>query len=306
MTVAGESDQERLARLEQELANFRALMAHVHATPEKFSLKSIDIHGATYPLDGELGGDHIVFVDFARRYDLDHLIEEAERAGARDRAAQLREGRRRIGVLLADASGHSTTDAVLTAMLHQAFLTGVLYELELHGHVTAKLFEILNTRFHQSSSVTKFLTMIYGEISEKGIFRFISAGHPPPMIFSAEFDCFVRIDPARLRTFFPVGMFPNEAGIEERMAPKPRVYKKKYTVNEVNLMAPGDILFLFTDGVSDHAADGQSYSPGRFESVVRASKCLPASEIVAAVYNDMKDFAPLTDDTSLVVIKRVR
>jgi serine phosphatase RsbU (regulator of sigma subunit) len=306
MTVACESEQERLARLEQELANFRELMAHVHAVPAELSLKTIDIHGATFPLDGQLGGDHIVFVDFARRYDLDQLIDEAERAGARDRAAQLREGRRRVGVLLADASGHSTTDAVLTAMLHQAFLTGVLYELEMHGHVTAKLFEILNTRFHQSSSVTKFLTMIYGEISEKGIFRFISAGHPSPMIFSAEFDCFVRIDPARLRTFFPVGMFPNEAGVEERMEPRPRVYKKKYTVNEVNLMAPGDLLFLFTDGLGDHAAEGESYVPGRFEATVRASKHLPALEIVAAVYEDMKRFAPLTDDTSLVVIKRER
>ena len=306
MTVAAESDHERLARLEEELANFRALMSDVHAIPGELSLKNIDIHGATFALDGQLGGDHIIFVDFARRYDLDHLIDEAERAGARDRAAQLREGRRRVGVLLADASGHSTTDAVLTAMLHQAFLTGVLYELEMNGHVTAKLFEILNTRFHQSSSVTKFVTMIYGEISEKGIFRFISAGHPPPMIFSAEFDCFVRIDPARLRTFFPVGMFPNEAGIEERMEPRPRVYKKKYTVNEVNLMAPGDLLFLFTDGLSDHAAEGQSYVPGHFEATVRASKRLPAREIVAAVYEDMKRFAPLTDDTSLVVIKRMR
>lgn len=306
MTVECESEQERLARLEQELANFRELMANVHATPEEFSLKSIDVHGATFPLDGELGGDHIVFVDFARRYDLDHLIEDAERAGARDRAAQLREGRRRVGVLLADASGHSTTDAVLTAMLHQAFLTGVLYELEMHGHVTAKLFEILNTRFHQSSSVTKFLTMIYGEISDQGIFRFISAGHPLPMIFSAEFDRFVRIDPERLRTFFPVGMFPSEAGVEESMEPRPRVSKKKYTINEVNLMAPGDLLILFTDGLGDHAAEGQSYVPGRFEATVRASKHLPAREIVAAVYEDMKRFAPLTDDTSLVVIKRVR
>jgi serine phosphatase RsbU (regulator of sigma subunit) len=188
-------------------------------------------------------------------------------------------------------------------MLHQAFLTGVLYELEMHGHVTAKLFEILNTRFHQSSSVTKFLTMIYGEISDKGIFRFISAGHPPPMIFSAEFDCFV---PSLWRGPLPVGMFPNEVGVEESMEPRPRVYKKKYTVNEVNLMAPGDLLFLFTDGLSDHAAEGQSYVPGRFEATVRAFKHLPAREIVAAVYEDMKGFAPLTDDTSLVVIKRVR
>ncbi|HOC42369.1 MAG TPA: PP2C family protein-serine/threonine phosphatase [Thermoanaerobaculales bacterium] len=306
MTVATEVEQGRLALLEQELANFRALMAHVHSTPAELSLRNIDIHGATFPLNGELGGDHIIFVDFARRYDLDHLIEDAERSGARDRAARLKEGRRKIGVLLADASGHSTTDAVLTAMLHQAFLTGVLYELEMNGHVSAKLFEILNTRFHQSSSVTKFVTMIYGEIAESGTFRFVSAGHPPPMVFSAEFDCFVRIDPDRLRTFFPVGMFPTEAGVEERLPSRPLAYKKKYTVNEVNLMAPGDILFLFTDGLADHACDGQGYLPGRLESVVRTSKHLPAREIVAVVRADMERFAPPADDTSLVVIKRMR
>lgn len=306
MTVALDTAHDRIARLEEELSNFRTIMAHVHAIPSELSLRNIDIHGATYPLNGELGGDHIVLLDFAQRYDLDLLIAEAGRTGAHDRAARLEENRHRIGVLLADASGHSTTDALLTAMLHQAFLTGVLYELEINGHVTAKLFEILNTRFHRSSSVTKFVTMIYGEISDNGTFRFISAGHPAPMIFSAEFDCFVRIDPSRLKTFFPVGMFPNETGVEERFDTRPLVYKKKYTVNEVNLMAPGDILFLSTDGLGDHARAGHPYLPGQLEAVVRRSKHLSARDIVGAVRQDMERFAPQIDDVSLVVIKRMR
>jgi serine phosphatase RsbU (regulator of sigma subunit) len=304
MSTSTDVARTRTAQLERELANFRALMAHVHAIPAELSLQHVDIHGATYPLNGELGGDHIILVDFACRYDLDHLVADAERAGARERAVRLDENRRRVGVLLADASGHSTTDALLTAMLHQAFLTGVLYELEMHGHVTAKLFEILNTRFHRSSSVTKFITMIYGEISDRGTFRFISAGHPAPMVFSAEFDSFVRIDPDRLKTFFPIGMFPTETGVEERIESRPLAYKKKYTVNEVNLMAPGDILFLYTDGLGDHAAAGTSYLPARFEATVRRTKHLAAREIVAAVHEDMHRFAPQTDDVSLVVIKR--
>jgi serine phosphatase RsbU (regulator of sigma subunit) len=304
MTVATDETQERIARLEEELSNFRAIMANVHAIPSELSLANIDIHGATWPLNGQLGGDHIILVDFGRRYDLDALIATARSEGRQDRAVRLDENRHRVGVLLADASGHSTTDALLTAMLHQAFLTGVLYELEMHGHVTARLFEILNTRFHRSSSVTKFITMIYGEISSSGTFRFISAGHPPPMIFSAEFDCFVRVDPGRLRTFFPIGMFPNEAGVEERNASRSLVYKKKYTVNEVNLMATGDILFLYSDGVSDHARDGQPYLPGQLEATVRRSKHLSARDIVAAVRRDMDRFTSQQDDVSLVVIKR--
>jgi serine phosphatase RsbU (regulator of sigma subunit) len=305
MTAASNDPQEQLSLLEEEMANFRAIMGHVRSLPTDLSMGTVDIHAATFPLSGELGGDHIILVDFARRYDLDLMIQKAEAAGQHDRVGRLRDGFHRVGVLLADASGHSTTDALLTAMLHQAFLTGVLYELDTNGEVTARLFEILNTRFHRSSSVTKYLTMIYGEISDAGTFRFISAGHPKPMIFSAEFDRFVNVDPARMRSFFPVGMFPTEAGVDEKLDATPLAYKKKYTVNEVNLMAPGDILLLYTDGLAEHAAGDQPFFPGHLEETVRRTKQRPSRDIVAAIRHDMVAFAPPQDDTSLVAIKRL-
>jgi len=298
--------QGQLSKLEEELSNFRAIMEHIRSIPSQFTMQHVDIYGETFPLTDMDGGDHIIFVDFDERYDLDHLVQCAERAGDGERAARLEESRNRIGVLLADASGHSTTDALLTAMLHQAFLTGVLYELEMNGHVTPKLFEILNTRFHRSSAVTKYLTMIYGEISDTGTFRFISAGHPKPMIFSSEFNSFADIDPSRLTTFFPVGMFPTETEVEEKLDDIPLAYKKKYTVNEVNLMAPGDILFLTTDGLVEHSDGDRDFVPGPFLETVRRVKHLPAREIVAAVREAMVEFAPPEDDTSMVVIKRTR
>ena len=51
----------------------------------------------------------------------------------------------------------------LAAMLHQAFLLGSIYELDMFGNITKRLFENLNTRFHNSSSLSKFVTMIYGD-----------------------------------------------------------------------------------------------------------------------------------------------
>ena len=57
------------------------------------------------------------------------------------------------------------TDALLAAMLHQAFLVGALYELDMNGQITRHLFENLNTRFYQSSGAHKFMSLIYGEIS---------------------------------------------------------------------------------------------------------------------------------------------
>ena len=61
-------------------------------------------------------------------------------------------------------------------MLHQAFLLGAIYEMDYYGNITPKLFENLNTRFYNSSSLSKFITMIYGEISRDGHFNFYRPG----------------------------------------------------------------------------------------------------------------------------------
>ena len=71
----------------------------------------------------------------------------------------------------------------MAAMFHQAFLLGSLYELDAFGEITEQLFESLNTRFYNSSSVNKYLTMLYAEITEDARFRFLSAAHPAPLVF---------------------------------------------------------------------------------------------------------------------------
>ena len=153
--------RERLNRLEGELENFQSMMEYVNWIPDEVSLADIEVFGQTFPLNGILGGDHIIIVDFKRRYNLDARIETALGKNQAEVARQLARCRVKVGILLADSAGHGMTDALLTAMLHQAFLTGVLYELETEGHVTPNLFEVLNKRFARSSSVSKFLTMIY-------------------------------------------------------------------------------------------------------------------------------------------------
>ena len=297
--------RKRVSRLERELSNFRSMMEYVNWIPDEVSLANIEVFGQTFPQNGLLGGDHVIVVDFKRRYKLDARIESALGNGQQDVARRLDLCRDKVGILLADSAGHAMTDALLTAMLHQAFLTGVLYELETEGHVTAKLFEVLNTRFAQSSSVSKFLTMIYGEISEDGTFRFISAGHPRPLIFSAEFDRLVDIDPERMKNVLPIGVFPSEGDIDAD-ADSARQHKKRFSVNEVSLMSPGDILLLQTDGLYEHTDGEEPFAPRHLEDSIRRVKDLPPRDIVTALYEDMVRFAPPTDDTSLVVIKKVR
>jgi serine phosphatase RsbU (regulator of sigma subunit) len=289
--------------LEQEMGNLRAIMAAVYSYPETFSLEGIDIFGRSFPLKGELGGDHLIFVDFPRRYDLDRRIAEAVADNLPEIAARLEANRNKVGLLVADVAGHSMTDALLTAMLHQAFLVGVLYELTHHGHVTAELFEILNTRFYKSLSVTKYLTMIYGEIAEDGTFSFISAGHPHPLIYSAEFGRFVDLEPSSIASVHPVGLFPTEGDIDRDMGRPPATVSPHAKVNQLRLLGEGDVLLLFTDGASERI-DGDFAAA--LTPTIQSTASLSAKEIVFAVRDELDRRGPQEDDMTLVAVKRLR
>jgi serine phosphatase RsbU (regulator of sigma subunit) len=190
-------------------------------------------------------------------------------------------------------------------MLHQAFLTGVQYELKHYGEVTAGLFDIINTRFFNSSSVRKFITLIYGEIWDDGSFRFVNAGHPPPVIFSNKFDKLIKVCNDQIVNFPPIGTLPSRDDIDSSKLFSHLGYKKKYSVNKISLMGDGDILFLYTDGFSEHATDeGALYFPDRVEKILKRIKNDSASDIYFQIKEDLLTFAKPEDDITFVVIKK--
>ncbi len=290
-----------------EIENFVRTVRLIRPPSLGMRVGQVEVYGDSVFLNGSAGGDHIVYVDFERRYDLDRRIRTATDAGKADVAAKLVENRGRLGILVADVSGHQITDALAAAMLHQAFLTGVLYELDRFGEVTTRLFENLNTRFYNSLSFEKYITLVYGEISGTGRFRFLSAGGPPPLVFSAEYDRLVSLSPERLVSFTPLGLFPSEDDVDRSKILGPLGYKPRYTVNEVNLLGIGDILLLYTDGLAEHSRkDVQTYLPSELETTLRATKHLPAKEIQTAVRDSALRYAPLEDDMTVVVIKKTQ
>lgn len=290
----------------EEIKNFQEIARYIVAPPGEIpELPGIDVYGRTIPLNGLIGGDHITYVDFNRRYDLDERIRKAQEAGQREVARQLRLNKHRAGLLVADVSGHRITDALLNAMLHQAFLLGAIYELELYGHITTTLFENINTRFYRSSGIDKYLTMVYGEIAESGIFRFISAGHPYPIVFSLRYDRLVDLARAKFTSFPPIGFMPSQEDVDIKQTESPIGYKEGYELNEINLMGRGDILLVYTDGLSDHRRDDERYFPHHLERKLRQLKHLTAREIWDGIYEDMSGFGPPTDDVTFVVIKRL-
>ena len=293
------------SHLTDELANFEDIARNLLPQPGDVPrLRGIDIWGGTLSLNGVVGGDHIVYVDFKRRFDLEARIANARAAGRVDVVEHLARCQHMAGVALMDVSGHRVTDALLAAMLHQAFLVGALYELDMSGHITRRLFENLNTRFFQSSGAHKYVSMIYGEISEDARFRFVSAGHPAPAIFSRRHNRFMQVDEQYLRSFPPLGLMPSLDVVDRAAAPgHPLGFKDRYQMNLWQLMGAGDILLLHTDGVSEHRSMDAPYFPDRLEQRLREVRDLSARDIYDAITDDIRAFGPPSDDVSLVVIK---
>jgi serine phosphatase RsbU (regulator of sigma subunit) len=284
----------------------RSLVPESGAIPQ---ISGVDIYGRTVPLNGIAGGDLISYIDFHERYDLDVRIANALAQGREGMAQTLERLRHKGGVLLADVAGHEFTDAIRALMLHQAIHTAALYEMDLNGEITVRLFEQVNTRFYRSrtlrrlagdSDTLSFITLIYGEISHTGRFRFVSAGHPQPLVFSREYDRFVDISQDRLVSYPPLGLQLCEDHPDAKIFKRPLGYKKQYTVNELNLMGRGDVLLLYSDGLLDPFS---AYTQQQLERAVSRARDGTAKEICEEILEDRRAGDKLTDDLSLVVIK---
>jgi len=281
-------------------------------TPESGAIPridNVDIYGKSVPLNGIAGGDLITYVNFHDRYDLDGRIARAWEQGRGDITERLHSLKNKGGIMVADVAGHEFADSLRALMLHQIFHTSILYELDLHGELTNRIFEQINTRFFKSRTIHKlaggldsssFVTLLYGEIDVTGRFRFISAGHPQPLIFSRAYDHFVEISSDRLISYPPIGVQLARDDADVKLFPSVLGYKERYTTNELNLMGQGDVLLLFSDGLTDMFSQ---YEQGRLERAVSRAKDGTAEEICREIIEDRNASFPPSDDISLVVIK---
>jgi serine phosphatase RsbU (regulator of sigma subunit) len=297
---------ELLQQLTAELDNFQGMARSLLPTPgEVPRLQGMDIYGGTLPLNNVVGGDHLIYCDFKQRFDLEARIAAASAAGRWEVVENLRRCQRMAGIVLIDVSGHRVTDALLAAMLHQAFLLGAIYELDMFGHVTRHLFENLNTRFYQSSAAHKFVSMIYGEISEQSMFRFLSAAQPFPRVFSRQHQRFMEVSKDLCVSFPPLGILPSLNVIDRNTTSSVLGFKAHYEMNEWVLMGDGDILILPTDGLIEHHRGEELFAPERLEECLRQHCQRSAKEIFEAIVADLRAFSTPSDDISMVVIKKV-
>lgn len=229
------------------------------------------------------------------------------------------------GVLLVDAQGHGIISAKIASTVHDVFHALMLSELDRYGKTTPELFEKINLRLAQSVTARNALgiaenvyareiaTMLYGEVHPYGYFRFVNFGHPPPLVFSAEFRKFMKIDNDRMVQFLALGLeIPDGHPDRNKYFSMPLRAGRQASsdVAELTLMSPGDILVLYSDGVYD-GSDEQTVE--QLEAVMREHYWQSAKDICNALLQQAlkqdEDFRragqlDLIDDKTVFIIKR--
>lgn len=191
-----------------------------------------------------------------------------------------------LGVAIADVSGHGLPAALQTRDIYMGLRMGLGRDFKI-----VRTVERLNHIIHESTLTSRFVSMFYGELELHGTFIYVNAGHPPPYYLGAD---------------------GTEQPLEEGGTVLGPIADATYERGFVT-MRPGDLLVLYTDGVTEtrgRGADGwEEYGVERLLEVVKANRDRPAQEIVDAVFEDVDRFSrarPATDDRTLLVVRYPR
>jgi phosphoserine phosphatase RsbU/P len=191
-------------------------------------------------------------------------------------------GAGKVGLVLADISGKGMSGALLMANL-QASLRGQ-YALALEG--LPRLLRSVNTLFCRNTEVSHYATAffsIYDE--EQRTLRYVNCGHNPPLL---------------LRTNGSVDRLEATAtvlGLFEEW---------DCTVAELT-MAAGDVLVIYTDGISEasEGEDAEEFGEDRLVANVRRHQHESAAGILDALVAEVQAFSKgeQADDMTLIVAR---
>jgi sigma-B regulation protein RsbU (phosphoserine phosphatase) len=132
-----------------------------------------------------------------------------------------------------------------------------------------------------------FVTLFYGFLdSASRTLTYVNAGHNPPILYRALDGTLTEL----AATGIAMGVL-DDADYSQDSIP----------------LAPGDILILYTDGITEaENAKQEMFDLKRLEQVILASRDLPAKEMTAAILSSVRDFSgghPQSDDITLMVIR---
>jgi sigma-B regulation protein RsbU (phosphoserine phosphatase) len=185
----------------------------------------------------------------------------------------------RLAAVIGDVSGHGI-DASITAFQVKYLLRVFLRQYRDPAQAVEELNAVLSAQNRGDEFVSLCVT-VFDE--NAGTLRFSSAGHPPAWLWhDGELRPLRATGP--LLTLDPGG---------------------EYTSFEVPLET-GDLLLLYTDGLSEARAGEQLFGEERIANAVRRDPGMSADTLCKSLLEAARDFAtaPLGDDVAILAIRR--
>lgn len=191
-------------------------------------------------------------------------------------------GTGRLGIAVADVSGHGISSGLVMAM------TRTLFRAEaIKGALPSELLGALNAHLVAEDMNGAFVTFLYAVMDrERSEIRFSSAGHTPLLHYRAVDDAIEHLELDGL----PLGLFP-EAEYQERVVET----------------SPGDCFLFLTDGLLEAMTPRREpFGRERLEAAFRSLRNKPADEVLENLHQAVFEFTrPATphDDVSTVLVK---
>ena len=208
------------------------------------------------------------------------------------------DGEKLNGISIFDASGHGVAASLVT-MLAENIIQQTYNELLSTGESVAKGLSLINERFIEAKGeIENYLTGILLSMKENEdgscTVTMANGGHPYPLFYNAKEDAVEEMLPtADMPYTGPVGL----SGMEVEYS------DMSFTMNK------GDILFLYTDGITEmQNRERLDFGIEPIMKLLAKNNVNSAEEIAAKLMKCLEAFikeTPRTDDVSVIILKRV-
>jgi len=195
-------------------------------------------------------------------------------------------GAGKLGIMIADVSGKGIPAALFMALSRIVVRVNATW----YASKPAAAIRDANTIISHDSKSGMFVTLFYGLMdSTSHSFTYVNAGHNPPIHYSAADNTLSELE----ATGIAMGVLDDA----------------QYTQDTVQ-MAQGDLLILYTDGITE-AENNQldMFGLDQLKKVILASHTLPSRDIIEAILAAVRSFTgdqPQSDDITLMVIRSQR
>lgn len=188
-----------------------------------------------------------------------------------------------LALAIADVSGKGLSAAMLMNQLHGALGVKVHDETKI-----SSLVRTLNNFLCEATTPEKFITLFYCELYPNGLLSYTNAGHDRPLLLRNGVFCEL-----------------SEGGLALGF------FKNQTYENAVAKLVPGDILVLYTDGLTEAFSSGsEEFGIEALQDIILLNSSQSAREICRKIFEavEVHQGGPPqepgeVDDKTLVVIK---